>query len=366
MNQDKARGLQAIQKAKKAYQKGEHKQARRWAEVAVSLAPEVEEAWLWLAAVSGPRASLSHLKRALIINPESTRARQGIQWAEQRLRAHPDLGATLPTRHRQIVDRSIPSQEMLVPKRRSGWAVFAWIAAVLLAAVALWVWFGGPTSAAGKAAGQALGLLGVRSIGNPVVVAQADLDKATRTPTSTSTSTPTPTFTPTPTDTPTTTPTITPTATKTRRPTKTPTPTKKPTKKAPAQAPSNDIAHLPAVASSENWVDVNLSRQAAYAYTGHKLIRSFLVSTGTWLHPTVTGEFYIYVKYRYADMSGPGYYLPNVPYVMYFYKGYGLHGTYWHNNFGTPMSHGCINFSIPDAAWLFDFANIGTLVNIHY
>jgi lipoprotein-anchoring transpeptidase ErfK/SrfK len=72
------------------------------------------------------------------------------------------------------------------------------------------------------------------------------------------------------------------------------------------------------------------------------------------------------VKYRYADMSGPGYYLPNVPYVMYFYRGYGIHGTYWHNNFGTPMSHGCVNFPTDDAGWLFDFASVGTVVNVHY
>ena len=78
---------------------------------------------------------------------------------------------------------------------------------------------------------------------------------------------------------------------------------------------------------------------------GDTLVRTFLVSTGTWLHPTVTGTFYIYVKYRFANMAGPGYYLPNVPYVMYFYKGYGLHGTYWHHNFGHPMSHGCVNLS---------------------
>jgi lipoprotein-anchoring transpeptidase ErfK/SrfK len=65
-------------------------------------------------------------------------------------------------------------------------------------------------------------------------------------------------------------------------------------------------------------------------------------------------------------MAGPGYYLPNVPYVMYFYEGYGLHGTYWHNNFGHPMSHGCVNFTIEDAGWLFDFASVGTVVNLHY
>ena len=78
-----------------------------------------------------------------------------------------------------------------------------------------------------------------------------------------------------------------------------------------------------------------------------------MVSTGTWQHPTVTGQFKVYVKYRYADMSGPGYYLADVPYVMYFYQGYGIHGTYWHNNFGHPMSHGCVNMSITDAMWAF-------------
>ena len=103
-----------------------------------------------------------------------------------------------------------------------------------------------------------------------------------------------------------------------------------------------------------------------YAYAGNDVLNSFLVSTGTWLHPTVTGAYHIYVKLRYTDMSGPDYYLPNVPYTMYFFQGYGLHGTYWHHNFGTPMSHGCVNLSIPDAEWLYNFASVGTLVNVHY
>jgi lipoprotein-anchoring transpeptidase ErfK/SrfK len=71
------------------------------------------------------------------------------------------------------------------------------------------------------------------------------------------------------------------------------------------------------------------------------------------------------VKYEAADMWGPGYYLPAVPYVMYFYEDYGLHGTYWHNNFGTPMSHGCVNFRTEDAQWLFNWASVGTRVVIH-
>ncbi len=120
-----------------------------------------------------------------------------------------------------------------------------------------------------------------------------------------------------------------------------------------------------AAGEGERWIDVDLSEQRLYAYEGDTLVNSFVVSTGTWRYPTVKGSFKIYVKLRYANMSGPDYYLPNVPYVMYFYKGYGLHGTYWHNNFGTPMSHGCVNLRVSDAAWLFNWASVGTVVRVH-
>lgn len=109
-------------------------------------------------------------------------------------------------------------------------------------------------------------------------------------------------------------------------------------------------------------VYVVLSEQKAYALENGKVIKEFVVSTGTVEHPTVTGHFEVYVKYKSAGMSGPGYNLPNVPNVMYFYLDYGLHGTYWHNNFGHPMSHGCVNFSLPDAEWLFDWVSVGTPV----
>jgi lipoprotein-anchoring transpeptidase ErfK/SrfK len=111
---------------------------------------------------------------------------------------------------------------------------------------------------------------------------------------------------------------------------------------------------------------VDLTNQAVYAYEGNTVVNSFIVSTGTWLHPTVTGQYKVYVKLRSGDMHGPDYFLPNVPYIMYFYKDYGLHGTYWHHNFGTPMSHGCVNLRTDDAAWLFNWASVGTVVNVHY
>jgi LysM repeat protein len=107
---------------------------------------------------------------------------------------------------------------------------------------------------------------------------------------------------------------------------------------------------------------VDLSDQMLYAYEGDALVRSTLVSTGTWRTPTVIGTYYIYARYASTRMRGPGYDLPNVPFTQYFYKGYGLHGTYWHSNFGTPMSHGCVNMPTPEAEWAFNWSTFGTPV----
>ena len=112
------------------------------------------------------------------------------------------------------------------------------------------------------------------------------------------------------------------------------------------------------VQNDERWIEVDLSEQKLRAWEGSNLIYEFLISSGKWA-PTPKGEFRIWVKLKYTKMEGgirgtrTYYYLPNVPYTQYFYKGYGLHGTYWHNNFGQPMSHGCVNLSIPDAEKLF-------------
>jgi lipoprotein-anchoring transpeptidase ErfK/SrfK len=114
------------------------------------------------------------------------------------------------------------------------------------------------------------------------------------------------------------------------------------------------------------WIDVNLSQQQIYLYESDVLVNSFIVSTGLYDTPTVTGEYRIYVKVPIQDMSGPGYYLSDVPWVMFFYEDYGFHGTYWHNSFGTPMSRGCVNLSEDDAAWLYNWAFVGTRVSIHY
>lgn len=135
--------------------------------------------------------------------------------------------------------------------------------------------------------------------------------------------------------------------------------------KIPAKTqPEQPAGVLQAMAAGERWVKVDTANQMVYAYEGAEQVRAFLVSTGKEWTPTIPGEFRIWVKLRYDDMRGPGYFLPDVPYVMYFYKGYGLHGTYWHNNFGTPMSYGCVNLSIEDARWLYNFVAVGTLVSV--
>ncbi len=111
-------------------------------------------------------------------------------------------------------------------------------------------------------------------------------------------------------------------------------------------------------------VIVDLSEQRAYAYENGVLVRNVIVSTGLPNTPTVRGDFTIQRKYSAQTMTGPGYYLPDVPYVAYFYAGYALHGTYWHNNFGQPMSHGCVNLPTPEAEWFYNFVDIGTPVHV--
>lgn len=109
---------------------------------------------------------------------------------------------------------------------------------------------------------------------------------------------------------------------------------------------------------------VVLSQQRVYAFENGELMRYFIVSTGLPRTPTVKGDYAVYVKLESDHMTGPGYDLLGVPWVMYFYRGYALHGTYWHNNFGHPMSHGCVNMRTPEAEWLYQWAPMGTAVRV--
>ena len=129
--------------------------------------------------------------------------------------------------------------------------------------------------------------------------------------------------------------------------------------------------------TSNKRIEVDLTNQRVYAYEGDKQIFNFLISSGTYGR-TPNGTFKIWTKIRSAKMSGGSkamgdyYYLPNVPYIMYFYndshprqQGFSLHGTYWHHNFGVPMSHGCVNMKTEEAALMFNWAEVGTPITIY-
>lgn len=130
------------------------------------------------------------------------------------------------------------------------------------------------------------------------------------------------------------------------------------------------------VPASAKRIEIDLTHQMLYAFENDQVVMSFPVSTGKW-GKTPTGIFHIWVKLRYTRMaggSGSDYYnLPNVPHVMFFNndqvgkgRGFSLHGAYWHNNFGHPMSHGCVNIGLADAAKLYDWADPVVAGNITY
>jgi lipoprotein-anchoring transpeptidase ErfK/SrfK len=113
------------------------------------------------------------------------------------------------------------------------------------------------------------------------------------------------------------------------------------------------------------WIEVDTSRQQLIAWNNGNIERVFNVSTGKRRTPTPSGTYSVQSKYRSTYMQGAGYYVPDVPYAMFYSGGYALHGAYWHNNFGTRMSHGCVNLGVPQARWLYNWAPVGTTVVVH-
>jgi len=139
-------------------------------------------------------------------------------------------------------------------------------------------------------------------------------------------------------------------------------------------------------------IDVDLTNQRVYAFEDNKKVMEFVVSTGKWGR-TPTGTFRIAYKNYVQKMEGGNkalgtyYYLPNVHYVQFFgneqipwSRGFSFHEAYWHNNFGVPMSHGCINMKLEDAQALYEWTtpdtggkwwakatgeNLGTVVMIY-
>ena len=109
---------------------------------------------------------------------------------------------------------------------------------------------------------------------------------------------------------------------------------------------------------------IDLSDQTLTAYQGDVVVLYTYVSTGKAATPTVPGEFAIYQKLDSQHMTGDDYDLPGVPWVMYYYDEFAIHGAYWHANFGIPTSHGCTNMSIPESKALYAWAPLGTPVTV--
>ena len=110
----------------------------------------------------------------------------------------------------------------------------------------------------------------------------------------------------------------------------------------------------------DKWIEVDLYEQTLAAYEGDKMVYATLVSSGLPWWQTEAGLFQIWIKVKQAKMSGragyPDYYfLEDVPWTMYFNHGFALHGAYWHDRFGLQHSHGCVNLTLKDAQWLFEW-----------
>ncbi len=415
----------ALEVVRQAIEQGQHGRARRLLRDVLQHDPHNYRAWLWLAGITESAvASLEYVRRAHQLNPDDPIVQHALQWAEERnatLHPAPAGEETRPLATAPISEAPMrtpvtpaptpaPVAPPPAPEAESAPAEIAapsWrrrLAIILVVVVLIWLLVlalnrarlqsRGPATLviqAGLAAEQAgAGLLAIaeqasasasvaaapdgyapqtapatqltpepgtttaeeaaQSTQRPADSQRADMEASGLAPQvrrgklAVRSELPRPTWTPTPTATPLPSPTPLPTAT-------------------PEPAPAF-------AANEARWIDVNLTTQTLTAYEYDQLVYTALVSSGTWLHPTVEGQFRIYLRYEAQNMSGYhlgfDYYLPNVPYVMYFFENYALHGAYWHNNFGTPMSHGCVNLDLGTAEWLYNFATEGTLVNVHY
>ena len=119
------------------------------------------------------------------------------------------------------------------------------------------------------------------------------------------------------------------------------------------------------------WIEVNLYEQTLTAYENSRLIFATLVGSGYEPYYTQPGLFQIYEKKELETMEGAFetgkadyYYLENVPWTMYYDGPRALHGAYWRQRYGYELSHGCVNLSVGDSAWLFEWADVGDWVYV--
>lgn len=346
-----------IELARQAMRRGDKQQARQYLHQAARLDGDNFMIWLWLASVAPtPRATLEYVQRAEQLNPNDPRVHEARQWAEKRLQT--------------ASPQPLPATEFIEDDKQKGKVptaviagsliiVFIIIAALVMTLLSLdrdsaVVRQNRPVVNEGIAAIPTAQIEPGRADANHLAVETTNTPKPFIPAKDISAQSgdqarPTWTITPTPTNTPTPTPTWVPTF---------------------VSNGGKEYSTRPfGIEADEKWIDVDLSAQTLTAYIGNDAVFSTYISSGTYDYPTVTGQFRIWLAYESQTMDGRllgyDYYLEDVPYVMYFYHDYALHGTFWHNNFGTPMSHGCVNMSTADAGWIYSWASIGTLVNVH-
>lgn len=322
---------------------GARAQARSHFRAALALAPGNAPAMLWLAWLDDdPRASLAYVTRAQELAPGDPRVQAARRWVERRQNAVSDDGPD---------PEQAPVGRRLALKRIGVFSILGLL--ILLLTLSLTVSW--PRDPAVSIAMALTDTPSATATSSPVSVVSTETPTLIPTVTRTSTPSPLPTYTPSPT------PSLTPSPTLSSTPHSGMTlPT------APSLPPSLTPAPASVASSGVRWIDVDLTHQLLSAYEDQKLVRITSISTGLPNTPTPAGQFHVWIKLRADTMSGPGYHLPNVPYVMYFHGGYGIHGTYWHANFGQPMSHGCVNLPTEEAEWLYNWAEVGDLVNIHH
>ena len=347
---------QVLKQAREALQRGEKHEARYWAQIAASMVPNAEEPWLILAAVANPRASIAYLERALEINPKSERAQEALNSARQKQLNE----ETLPII--QEADTPLAQVEALTPPRsvvQKG-SRFLYILtplrflmlALFLISVSAFFWAGSSFSASAAAHSHT----GTSSQDGQIYYwSQAYLPKPTYTPSPTATLTPTLSPSPTPR------PIAISTFIATSLPTNTP------------QQSDLPLQGRGLTAGGEKLIVVSIHEQHLYAYQGSKLIYSFVVSTGG-NNSTVAGTYHILDKVPNAYGWNWNFWMPD--WMGLYYVGTlenGFHALplldngqrLWGDEIGTPITYGCVVLGIADAQTLYNWAEVGTTVQIN-
>jgi lipoprotein-anchoring transpeptidase ErfK/SrfK len=121
--------------------------------------------------------------------------------------------------------------------------------------------------------------------------------------------------------------------------------------------------------NSTRWIDVNLAEQTLAVYDNNQLVFATVIASGLEPFWTKPGLFQIKQKKEIETMRNNDqsdfYYIEDVPWTMYYDGPRALHGAYWRTRFGYPQSHGCVNLSVGDAHWLFNWAHEGDWVYVH-